>query len=530
METTTNPPRKFRDMCLCAAFLVFLIAPALSAALRRGEAAVNLVENRRAAEFPPRPASVRDWAEWPRAFEAWHADHFGLRATFLQAHNALAIFVLHTSPSPRIVVGREHWIFSTAMDLDQWRGTDPFTEKELEAWRVCLESRQQPLAELGIAYLFVLAPSKSAIYPEFLPANYRQGGISRTDQLIGYLSSHSNFRVLDLRAALLEEKRRDIGDDFTYFPLGTHWNARGMIAGLRPIVAELAKLWPRVGEIKDEIAEQVIDENDIGDSWAGRLYLPDALKQTVRRVILSDAQTREVKLTTLPDERSVIVDQDDASLPRGVVFHDSFGEPLQTPLGRHLSHAVFVWKPEIDMQLVLREKPDFVLQVFNDRVLSSLQPQAFHSGGDARVKARFEASQEIALRFDAATNSPPIKAYSAAGVSLRSEGGLTRVACKLDSAAGGFLLPEFKLRGGAHAILHLEFESPIAAGASFLFRTKSDPNYSRKRQLLFDVHQGTNVLNVELIDPELSGPLLFRPASEPGTFLVSALEVRLVSD
>ena len=124
MGTPTNPPRRLQDVCLCAAFLVFLFAPAVSAALRRGEAPVNLAENRRAAEFPPRPKSVRDWADWPRAFEAWHDDHFGLRATFLQAHNALAIFVLHTSPSSRIVVGREHWIFSTAMDLDQWRGAN----------------------------------------------------------------------------------------------------------------------------------------------------------------------------------------------------------------------------------------------------------------------------------------------------------------------------------------------------------------------------------------------------------------------
>lgn len=529
MESEKRATRSLRDLCLSASFAIFLVAPVVALCFEGTDAAPILAENRTPAAFPSLPQDARAGAQWPREFEAWHDDHFGLRTSLVRAHNALKIFGLGTSPSPRIVVGRERWIYSTAFDIDLWRGATPFSRAELEAWRLCLESRQRELAARGMAYSFVLAPSKAAVYPEFLPRKFRKAGPSRTDQLVEYLAANSSFRIVDLRAALLQEKRNDAGDDTTYYPLGTHWNDRGALAGLRAIVAELAVLRPEVGAIGDVMVEQV-PRDDLGDSWAVRLYLSDLLTQPVRRVILSDARTRIVKLSRLPKERTIVVDQDDPALPRAVVFHDSFGEPLAGTLGRHFSHSMFVWKPEIDIRLLEAERPDFVLHVFSDRVLATLQPQALQFDQDRRVLEQYEASSEVALRYDVGTNSPPIAAFSDASVVPRPVGSMAQLACTLNSAAGGFLLPEFKLRPGTHAVVRLEFESPIAAGASVLFQTRTEPNYHRRRQLHFDVHQGSNVLHVELIDPGLTGKLLFRPANEAGTFLLRALEVRLVGN
>ena len=104
--------RSARDLCLSSLVLAFLLAPAIKLAFAREKSPVDLLENRRAADFPAAPRSALDWAAWPHAFEAWHNDHFGLREKFVRAHNELMIFGLHTSPSPRIAVGREHWIFT----------------------------------------------------------------------------------------------------------------------------------------------------------------------------------------------------------------------------------------------------------------------------------------------------------------------------------------------------------------------------------------------------------------------------------
>ncbi len=529
MEPSKISPRRFQDLCLCTLFLAFLLASPIALAIRREDVQVILAENRRARDFPPMPESALAWGVWPRDFEAWHDDHFGLRTALVRTHNWLKLRVLHTSPSPRIVIGPTNWIFAAGVDLEPWRGAVPFTQLELEAWRKCLEGRRRELEKRGIEYCFVLAPNKPAVYPEFLPAQIRKGGPSRTDQLIEYLAQHSSFRLIDLRAALLEEKRNDVGDDYTYFPLGTHWTDRGAGAGMRAIVAELAKTHPTLASVDDSIDGQIqIDAS--GDSWGERLYLPSMLRQTVRLVTLHDAKTRGLSITKTESERRVVVDQEDSSLPRALVLHDSFGEPLQVLLGRHFSHSLFLWKPDIDLQLVEQEKPAVVLHIFNDRVLATLQPMAFSTAIDTLALEQFQASRELALVFDAASNSPPIKAYRESSVTLSGVGSKPELVCRQETQAGGFLLPAFQLRDGVHAIVRIEFESPIATKSSFLFQTSAERSFHRKRQVRYDVSAGLNTLYVEILEQDLAGPLLFRPGTEPGMFKLHALEVRLVSN
>lgn len=529
MEPSKIPPRRFQDICLCTLFISFLLASPIALAIRGDEVQVILAENRRAVDFPPPPQDALALAAWPRAFENWHDDHFGLRTTLVRVHNWFKIRVLHTSPSPRIVMGPTNWIFATGVDLEPWRGGAAFTQLELEAWRKCLESRQRELAKRGIDYYFVIAPNKPWIYPEFLPSRIRRGGPSRTDQIVDYLAQHSTFRMLDLRAALLEEKRNDSGDDYSYFPLGTHWTDRGALAGMRAIVAELAKAHPEVTAVDDSVDGQVRVDST-GDSWGERLYLPDMLRQTVRLVELHDTKTRGLSITKTESERKVVVDQEDSSLPRALVLHDSFGEPMQVLLGRHFSHSVFLWKPDIDLKLVEQEKANVVLQIFNDRVLVTLPPVAFSTEVDTLAHDLFEASQVEALRLDVATNSPPITVFREASVTLQQGGPAPRLICMQDTPSGGFLLPQFQLRPGMHAIVRLEFDSPRASKMSLLFQTNADPSFHRKRQLRYDVVQGPNTLYVEILDQDLAGPLLFRPATEPGAIQFRGLEVRLVAN
>lgn len=529
MTSLPQNGRSWRDVCVCAAFVAFLIAPAVDFVARDGRVPSTFQENRRPAEMPRRPDSAIEWSKWPAAFEAWHNDHFGLRAQWMHAHNALKVFVLRASPSSRVVLGRDHWLFAaTERSIDLWRGADPLSFAELEAWRRCLESRRKELKQRGIDYVFALAPSKPEIYPEYLPPRYRKAGPSRVDQLVAHLAAHSDFQIVDLRAALLEEKRNDQGDDFTYFPLGVHWNTRGAAAGTRALVGELAKYLPAVATVDDRIAGQdpVADQ---GDSWAGRLYLSNELRQQVRAVRFADADERRLSLQEKPELRQIQVDQAGTSLPRAVVFHDSFGEPLAPMLGRHFSHALFVWKPEIDLGLLESEHPDLVLHVFSDRVLVTLTPQEFDAASRGRLVADYQASTRIALQVDCTRNKPALEAHFAAEVSMRGEGAAARIACNMKTEAGTVRLPAFEAPPDARAIVRLELESPIASTASVFFQTHAAPTFNRARQYQYEIHQGLNELFIEVVDPDFNGKLLLRPSRESGTFLISALEARLVA-
>jgi len=521
--------RNGRDLLVCVAFVLFLCAPAIDFVARDGRVPSSFKENRRPAEFPRAPASAVDWSRWPAAFEAWHNDHFGLRAQFMRAHNALKIFVLRTSPSSRVVVGRDNWLFAaTERSIEIWRGADPLSFDELEAWRRCLESRQRELKQRGIDYVFALAPSKAEIYPEYLPARFRKAGPSRTDQLVAHLATHSSFQIVDLRPPILEEKRKDQGGDFTYFSLGVHWNNRGAAAGLRGLLEELVGLRPELASVDGRIASQELVD-DQADSWAGRLYLSDLLRQEVRSLHFADAQTRVLRVTEQPGQRQIVVDQDAAALPRALVFHDSFGETMVQMLGRHFSHSLWVWKPELDLALIEAEKPDVVLHLFNDRVLVTLTPQELDLNSRVRIATEYAAASQVALRVDCSRNAPPIESVSGAQVSIRGEGPTASVACQMQSDAATLRLPVFEVAEGKRAIVRLELESPIASTSNVFFQTRAEPSFSRSRQYQYEIHQGLNEIFVEVVDPDFNGKLLLKPSREAGTFLIRSLEARLVA-
>ena len=68
------------------------------------------------------------------------------------------------------------------------------------------------LARRGIAYLLVVSPNKSTVYPEFMPPLYPRHRTTRMDQLAEHLGRHvGGFPLLDLRPVL------------AYFPAAVLW-------------------------------------------------------------------------------------------------------------------------------------------------------------------------------------------------------------------------------------------------------------------------------------------------------------------
>ena len=64
----------------------------------------------------------------------------------------------------------------------------------------------------------------------------------------------------------------------------------------------------------------------------------------------------------------------DRSLPRAVIFRDSFASRLVPFLSEHFSRAVYLWQNDFDAGAVLQEHPDVVIQEIVGRHLYNFIP------------------------------------------------------------------------------------------------------------------------------------------------------------
>jgi alginate O-acetyltransferase complex protein AlgJ len=74
------------------------------------------------------------------------------------------------------------------------------------------------------------------------------------------------------------------------------------------------------------------------------------------------------------EEGRLVTVIDDPSLPRAVIFRDSFVSPLVPFLSEHFSRAVYLWQNDFDAGVVETEHPDVVIQEIVGRHLYNFIP------------------------------------------------------------------------------------------------------------------------------------------------------------
>jgi hypothetical protein len=359
--------RRAAEGLLCVLFVVGLTLPALRCVL--WPAVVDLSAEKRQPAPPPNWKPSRNF---PDQFDRWYADAFGFRPSLLHWHSIVTVGWLGQSSSRNVVRGQGGWLFYDGdQAVAQYRGQRPMTPEQLRCWQTILESRRDWLRRQGIVYVYVVVPNKESVYPEHLPAGLR-AGTSRLDQLLDHMRSHSDVPIVDLRPALRTEKQRRQ----VYFRLDTHWNLYGAYAAYVALVRELAGLMPGVGTVRcpDLIRESV--RRSTGDlaqmlgmqkEWNEDCPVYEALPT----LGVAPATEGVARLRSLcPQAKAAeALECADTSLPRAVVFADSFAEHLKPFLAAQFRRTALVNSWFFSRAAVRAERPDVVLDIHCERFL-----------------------------------------------------------------------------------------------------------------------------------------------------------------
>jgi hypothetical protein len=348
-------------------------------------------ENRKLARLPSLTANREAIANFPAAFTAYFNDNFGFRPTLIKSKAQIELSVFGVSPSARVIVGKNGWLFhSSEYSATGTHLVPPFKTEQMEDWKKLLQGRRDWLAQRGIRYLFTIVPRKEVIYPEYLPDTFRPQEESRFEQLTTYLKKYSDIQILDLRPALYQAKLRHL----VAYKTDSHWNFYGGLAGYQVIITELNKTFPQMKPITESDFDVRIERRN--SDLAKLMGLSGKIGEDDPVPYLRE---RSFSFTTSPItvvDKPVVAwatERKETNLPRLVVFDDSAGRALIPFLPQHFSRGVFVFLPKLDPVLIEYEHPDIVIQEMGEMGLSSSpdlsELENLKSGGKGKAAIKY---------------------------------------------------------------------------------------------------------------------------------------------
>ena len=305
---------------------------------------------------------------------AWFNDHFGLRSTFVRWYGEAQLFVFGVSPSASVIKGRNGWFFyADDSAVEDYVSEHPLTPEALANWRHALVRAERWLRARNIAYLFLIAPDKHVLYPDEMPSTVvRIGEKSRTDQFYGNLWD-TNVLV-DVRPALVAARARER----IYQKTDTHWNDRGAFVAYQTIVNAARAEVPSIPApwTRDEFDAVSLDV--AGKDLTGMMGLKRVLREQDLRLVPRRPRLARVVQPSggQPDDEvgRLVTEIPGSTLPRTVIFRDSFASQLAPFLSEHFSRAVYLWQNDFDAEVVEREHPDLVIQEIVGRHLHNFIP------------------------------------------------------------------------------------------------------------------------------------------------------------
>lgn len=370
--------------------------------------APDLDENRKLAEAPAWPKGPTDLETLRQAADAWVSDRFPARPHLIAALN-YAKMRLGVSGSPRVIVGRDGWLFyDDGTHLGSARGLPPLTDAEARAWLAGLAGRTEALAQRGAPYVVIAPPDKEIVYPQYGPRWYAGPDPNRAARLLARMAKASRAGVvLDLEAELARPTRWGLK---TYAAHDTHWTGLGAYVGYATLMRELQRL--------GVVAEGPRPLESFADVRAGEPTKPRnlALMLGVASYVdidypeLADPALQAAARTAWLTERQDwtaphVIETGQAGKPVLLMTMDSFSNALLPFLHPHFSRIVLAHNQDGTWRLDLidRFQPDVVLlEVVENGLDTSLSPAP-----PASAEAQARIARTVANRQAFIQRPPP---------------------------------------------------------------------------------------------------------------------------
>lgn len=515
-------------------FLAVVLTPLIRTALAP-RAALSDSEKRTLADLPGLEMTTQSALSFPARFEAYLNDHFGFRREGIQAFNYLQVKCLRRSPEEKVILGREGWLFYAGdRSIEDHRGLITLTPEELAKARLVLENRRDWLADQGVRYVFVVAPSKHSIYPEYLPGFLaRRGGWTRFDQFVEYMGRESDLELIDLRQTLRFKKE----DERLYRLSDTHWNPRGAFWAYREIMHLVNRWFPEAEPLDRGLLIETSADVPGGD-LAQMLDLRDLFREAYpfltpqepcaarkTEAVNLDAIRRAIPI--VPGESAGFAKGCDRSRLRGLAFRDSFLVSLEDFLSEHFAQIDFVWT-HFDRNLaadyIAAGKPDVIFDEVVERFFMEVLTREVRDLA-VLLAERFSLSNRSVLKYEGGA-LPGLKTFGDILVTERAEG--LDMACR--DSDPQLWLPPGSLEGTRSSIMRIVLTAPADTVLQVFYHTAERPYHCEEQSVRSPVHKGLNEIYTEIPRRARAAGVRLDPGAVPGRYTLHELDWRIRSN
>ncbi len=332
---------------LCALCLALLLVP-LAGMLAFGPS--DAVSNERLAAKPRLMRAGKLNPDFLSETADYFAGRFFLRPALITANSAVQAAVFRESASEDVVLGDSGWLFY-ADTLEDFQGTNPMTGRELFCAARNLALLQEYCAQQGTSFLFVCAPNKNTIYPEYMPAQYRKTEEESDLDRLELALTQQGVLFCDLRRTLAGR------ESLTYYQTDSHWNGYGSYLACGQILQAL-------GRNADAEDIPLSSQAHLGDLY--QMLYPASDRE-------EDAPAPENQRTFsyLGDVRGAddqLIETQSGAEGTLFMFRDSFGNALHADLAGQFSQAVFSRSMPYDLSQA-EEMPEVLIAEIAQRNL-----------------------------------------------------------------------------------------------------------------------------------------------------------------
>ena len=130
-------------------------------------------EKRKLSEFPKiKTDSGKINFQYFDEFETYFSEHFAFRQSLVTLDGYFKSKVLGTSSNNDVIVGKDDWLYY-GETVNDFLNIGTLSNRGINNIKNNLEIINDYCNQNNVKFVFMVAPNKNSIYPEYMPSNYR---------------------------------------------------------------------------------------------------------------------------------------------------------------------------------------------------------------------------------------------------------------------------------------------------------------------------------------------------------------------